>query len=183
MGTIYLIRHGEAGASWNQDRDPGLSDLGRQQALAVMQQFRDGPVCPIYSSPLRRVRETAGPLATHWGVDVITVPAFAEIPTPAGHSLEQRLQWLLALRDQHWDTASAELLTWRENIIAALQQLPDNALVFTHFMVMNTVVGHLMERPEYVCYQPGNGSILTLQKEGGGIKVADLGAESATRVL
>lgn len=183
MATIHLIRHGEAAASWNQDPDPGLSELGRQQALAVMQHFCDGPVCPVYSSPLRRVRETAAPLATYWGVEVVTVPAFAEIPTPAGHSLEQRLQWLLALRDQRWDTASAALLEWRENIISALNQLPEQALVFTHFMVMNTVVGHVMKRHEYVCYQPGNGSILTLQKDEGGIRVADLGAESATRVL
>ena len=28
--NIYLVRHGEAGKSWDEDRDPGLSDRGKE---------------------------------------------------------------------------------------------------------------------------------------------------------
>ena len=30
---IFLIRHGEAAQSWDQSADPGLSELGKEQAL------------------------------------------------------------------------------------------------------------------------------------------------------
>jgi len=30
--SIYLVRHGEAAASWGESSDPGLSELGWQQA-------------------------------------------------------------------------------------------------------------------------------------------------------
>jgi len=29
---IFLVRHGEAAASWGESPDPGLSELGRRQA-------------------------------------------------------------------------------------------------------------------------------------------------------
>jgi broad specificity phosphatase PhoE len=32
MTQIWLVRHGEAAASWEKDPDPGLSALGREQA-------------------------------------------------------------------------------------------------------------------------------------------------------
>ena len=32
---IILIRHGEAASSWDDDSDPGLSNLGKSQAEAV----------------------------------------------------------------------------------------------------------------------------------------------------
>lgn len=183
MSVIYLVRHGEAAASWDRSPDPGLSETGLQQALAVRQRFVDGPPASIYSSPLRRTRETALPLAEAWGVEVTVTPAFTEIPTPPGYSLEQRLQWLLTLRDQTWDNASDTLLGWRTAILQGLDQLPTGAVVFTHFMVMNTVVAQVLGRRDYVCYQPANGAILTLERREGHLEIRDLGAESATRVL
>ena len=34
---IYLIRHGEAEKSWDEDSDPGLSDLGKQQSKEIIE--------------------------------------------------------------------------------------------------------------------------------------------------
>ena len=31
--NIYLIRHGEAGKSWDEDPDPGLSNKGEKQSI------------------------------------------------------------------------------------------------------------------------------------------------------
>lgn len=183
MSVIYLIRHGEAAASWNQDRDPGLSSLGREQALHVKERFASHAGAMLFSSPLLRARETATPLADHWGVDIDIRAEFSEIPAPSGFDLEQRLQWLLALRDQGWNLANAELLDWRSRILAALKELPDQAIVFTHFMVMNMVVGRILGRDDFVCYQPANGSILTLERAEGGFQIVDIGHESTTKVL
>lgn len=183
MSLIHLVRHGEAAASWDRSPDPGLSETGLQQALSVRQQFAHEPAAPVYSSPLRRARETAQPLAEAWGADITVAPAFAEIPTPWGYSLEQRMQWLLALRDQSWETASAALQGWRAGILQGVSQLPAGAVVFTHFMVMNTLVGQATGRQDYVCYQPANGAVLTLEIRNDTITIRALGAESATPVL
>ena len=37
MTVIYLVRHGQAETGWTTQQDPGLSDLGRQQARAAAQ--------------------------------------------------------------------------------------------------------------------------------------------------
>lgn len=183
MTTLYLIRHGQAAAGWDQDPDPGLSDLGWRQAEAVRHQFASLPAAPLFSSPLRRARETAQPLAQCWGAGIDILPAFAEIPAPVGYSLEQRLQWLMELRHQRWSSAYSDLLQWREGIHVGLQSLPAGALVFTHFMVMNVVVGLATSNDQYVCYQPDNGSVLQLQMREGEILILEKGAEATSKVL
>ena len=55
MAHIHLVRHGKAAAGFGSHKDPGLDDLGRQQAEAVaaMLDARHGTQRPIlFSSPL-----------------------------------------------------------------------------------------------------------------------------------
>ena len=33
MPKVYMVRHGRAAANFTSDRDPGLDDLGRSQAV------------------------------------------------------------------------------------------------------------------------------------------------------
>ena len=49
--------------------DPGLDALGHSQAEAVAQKLASLGPLPILSSPLRRTRETAAPLAKLWNVE------------------------------------------------------------------------------------------------------------------
>ena len=37
--NIYLVRHGEAGKSWDEDLDPGLSDKGKEQSRRLVSHF------------------------------------------------------------------------------------------------------------------------------------------------
>ena len=37
MTQIWIVRHGEAAASWEKDPDPGLSALGQEQAERTAQ--------------------------------------------------------------------------------------------------------------------------------------------------
>ena len=70
MTRIHLVRHGRAAAGWDVDRDPGLDALGAQQAAAVAERLAPLGPLEILSSPLRRCRETAGPLAAAWAAEV-----------------------------------------------------------------------------------------------------------------
>ncbi len=70
MGTrrVWLVRHGET--AWNSEGlvqgqlDPELSETGRRQAVRCAHDLAAQPACEaLYSSDLRRARETAAPIA------------------------------------------------------------------------------------------------------------------------
>ena len=63
MPKLYLIRHARPAAGWGEDADPGLDATGQQQAEAAARTLAQTlDRMPIYTSPLRRCRETARPL-------------------------------------------------------------------------------------------------------------------------
>jgi len=70
---LYMIRHGQSHvnlASWNNgNTDEGLTDLGKRQAEAVATWMRaEVPEATVlYSSTMRRARETAAFLETAYG--------------------------------------------------------------------------------------------------------------------
>jgi phosphoserine phosphatase len=80
---LLLLRHGET--AWNRERryqgwkDTPLSAAGLQQAEAVARELKEHPFAAVYSSPLQRARETAAPIASAHGLEVLTDPAFKEL--------------------------------------------------------------------------------------------------------
>ena len=65
---LYFVRHGESEANVrrvisNRESPFGLTPLGRQQAGALANEFRDIPIKTIFSSPILRARQTAEILA------------------------------------------------------------------------------------------------------------------------
>ena len=72
---FVLVRHGQT--AWNQgageERFRGRTDLpldgtGQTQADALTQRLRQEPIAAIYTSPLRRTRQTVTPLASILGL-------------------------------------------------------------------------------------------------------------------
>lgn len=181
--TIYLVRHGEAAASWQQNKDPGLSEKGRAQAKALPDFFAGQRIDRIYSSPLLRAQETAQPLSLRLGLDVKLVEAFREIPTPPDVPLQERLQWLKSCVHRPLAEADPVVISWRASLLEAVGKLPDHSIVFSHFMVLNAVVGSLRGAPELVCYQPDYCSVLMLGYDCGEVCLQRLGREAHSRVL
>src|SRR5215210_7285077 len=85
MTTILLVRHGET--DWNRDNrfqghaDPPLNDRGRGQARELAARLGEEEVDAVFTSPLRRARETAEiigdalvlPVAAHQGLREVDV--------------------------------------------------------------------------------------------------------------
>ena len=65
--TIYLVQHGDKERS---PGDPGLTELGRRQAAVTARWLRETELKALYSSPLRRARETAEPVGAATGLAV-----------------------------------------------------------------------------------------------------------------
>jgi len=81
--TLLLARHGET--DWNRARrwqghaDRPLTDHGRAQAAALGDRLADIALDAVYSSDLRRARETAEAVALPHGLDVIELPELREV--------------------------------------------------------------------------------------------------------
>ena len=179
---IYLVRHGEAAASWAQSADPGLSELGKRQARQaadkLLQQL--SPDVQVLSSPLLRALETAQPLARALDKQIVTNDVFREIPAPV--PLEQRQTWLRQFMRERWDTQVENLHRWRDDLYEQLLGLREPSVVFTHFLVINAVVGRIQEREETLCFWPDNASITHLRLTAGSLGLVTLGDELSTVV-
>jgi broad specificity phosphatase PhoE len=81
--TLLLVRHGET--DWNREkRWQGLADLslnepGREEARMLAEQLEPLPISAIYSSDLRRARETALIVAERKGLAVTPMRELREI--------------------------------------------------------------------------------------------------------
>ncbi|HEU4567396.1 MAG TPA: histidine phosphatase family protein [Marmoricola sp.] len=73
--TVHLLRHGEVhnpqGILYGRSSGFHLSDLGNRMAQRVADRIGDRDIVRIVSSPLERAQETAAPLATRLGLEVV----------------------------------------------------------------------------------------------------------------
>jgi 2,3-bisphosphoglycerate-dependent phosphoglycerate mutase len=84
---VVLIRHGSAQHSTPDQpldliegqSDPDLTELGRDQALAVAERLSSAKTEAIFVTPLRRTQETARPLAERLGVEPVVLPELREV--------------------------------------------------------------------------------------------------------
>jgi Fructose-2,6-bisphosphatase len=190
MPRIYLVRHAKPAAAWGDDPDPGLDALGATQAMAVAQQLAKTTAhAPVYTSPLRRCRETSLPLCELWKADATVLPSVAEIPSPPVDR-EARREWLTVAMKGTWrelheraPAGSINYLDWRQSVVDALCALPHNCVVFTHFIAINVAAAAAQRREEVVCFRPDHASVTVFDASASGLRLLELGREARTGVL
>jgi broad specificity phosphatase PhoE len=179
---IILVRHGEAAASWSTSADPDLSEAGRREAQQAADQIKQtlAPGSVLISSPLARARQTAEPLSQLALLPVKVDTTFREIPAPV--PLPERQAWLRQFMQQHWPQQAPELQDWRAAILDRLMALEKPAVIFTHFLVINAVVGHVQGRSATLCCWPANGSVTRFRRSVNSLELVALGQEMQTTV-
>lgn len=181
---LVLVRHGQAAAGWGADRDPGLDDVGRAQATAAADALSPLGPLPIVASPMRRTIETAAPLAQRWGVDPVVDERVSEITAPTD-DLDERTEWLSRAMGGRWPELGPEYVAWRAAVGEALADIAErhgDAVVVTHFVCINAAVGLATGDDRFRCFVPDNGSRTTLEIDGGGLRLVELGAQRVTQV-
>lgn len=189
MPRLYLIRHGKPVSTWGGgDDDPGLDETGQAQARAArdaLLALPDGErPTRVVSSPLRRCRETAQPLAEALGVPVEIDPQVGEIPTPSALDHAERPDWLRRAFEGAWHEIQGDLDydAWRRGIAASLQARGDTA-VFSHFVAINAVMSHLEGHDRVIDFRPDHASISVLETDGEALTLVAKGREASTGVL
>ena len=181
--TIYLIRHGEANAAWDEDPDPGLSEKGKLQSEELKEELTQdlSSSFDAISSPLLRAQETAKPLKESLGFDLNINDTFAEIPSP-GIPLSERRDWLREIFNAKVKELEEPQLLWRNSIIESLKVFQKDTIIFSHFMVINCVVGWIKNSEEFVYFHPDNCSVTKIRREEDKFEILSMGKEFSTTV-
>jgi len=179
MVKLYLVRHGRAEAGFGESMDPGLDALGREQAAAVAATLAAlGPLA-ILSSPLKRAQQTAEPLARLWDRAPVIEDAVAEIPSPKGMTLEERVAWLRRLMAGSWRDASRDLAEWRERCIATLAATGRDTVIFSHYVAINVAAGAATGDDRVVVFSPDNCSVTVFEADGQTLRLIEKGHEAS----
>ncbi len=179
---LYLVRHGRAAAGWDRDVDPGLDDVGREQAVAAAQQLAPLGPLDVVTSPLRRCQETASALAGGWGVVPVVEPAVAEIPSPTGVPMADRVTWLRHAMTGTWAQLGARYTTFRDGVVARLAACTSDTVVFSHFVAINAVIGAALGDDRLVIHSLDNASVTVLDVRGGVFSMVESGREADTLI-
>jgi|694.fasta_scaffold20289_7 broad specificity phosphatase PhoE len=183
---LHLVRHGRAAAGWNVDRDPVLDELGQQQAVDVAHLLVGLGPLPVYSSPLRRCQETSGPLSALWKTTPTIEPRVAEIPSPVGVALEERVEWLRGAMAGTWTQlgiSDGDIYTqYRRDLLDTLFALSHDAVIFSHFIAINVVIGEALSDDRLVVKSLDNCSVTTVVVHDGKFTIEEMGREADTLI-
>ena len=129
---FYYLRHGEtesnAALLVAGSLDVDLTPLGRKQAEAAAAALADAPITAIYSSPLRRARDTAEPIAQRLKLPVTVIPDIAE-RTWGTLEGEPRVTRVRGVTPEGAESAEA----FRKRVLAGLAQIHgDVPLIVAH---------------------------------------------------
>jgi 2,3-bisphosphoglycerate-dependent phosphoglycerate mutase len=159
--------------------DPGLADRGREQAARVTAALLHDHVDAVYSSPSRRARETAAPLAAALDLAVDLEDGLAEFDSgdPSYVPIEQ----LKAEDDPRWHAvARGELYSphvdpaeFRARVVAAVDTIAarhpgGRAVLFTHAGACNAYLGDVLGQQRSIWYAPAYCSLqrVALARDG-----------------
>lgn len=157
--TLLLLRHGEsegnAEGRIQGSSDEGLTDLGRRQAEAAGRRLARAGAAALYSSDLRRARDTAAVVAAHTGHEAVAeIPALREY----GFGEAEGMRWEAArdrygLDGRNWGSGripgEERMAAFRDRVHAAIEELAlrhasDVAVAVTHGGVVGAIVSRLL---------------------------------------
>ena len=188
MVKIYLVRHGEAAEGWTS-QDPPLSELGKSQAQSlvtfVSSTIGENSINNIdfISSPLNRCKETASLALEKMYSEIVINNNFRELPSPT-LDLEKRVNWLRRvlpltwselLKDKETKDSGVNFIQWKKNIMNNIYSINKNTIIFTHFVVINSIIGEILKSDKIVNFQPSNCSITEIRKINDRLKLVKLG--------
>ena len=154
---LLLIRHGLPVRVENEDgtpADPPLAPVGAMQARALAEWLEGEHVDRIYSSPLRRARETAAPFAELRGLPVDLEPGIAEFDgdspfyVPLEELKEQDYERWKAFVDGGYGT-ELDFASFHELVVKSVERIIEanrgrRVAVFCHGGVINCWAAHVL---------------------------------------
>ena len=176
---LLLVRHAQPvrvdGGRVEGTADPGLSAAGRVQAERLATWLAADTPDAVLTSPLRRARETAAPLAAALGCSAEAVDGLAEYDAAAGEYIP--IEELRAAKDERWyatiegrwaDVGGVDPHEFQARVVPAVEALiarhPGRRVaVFTHGGVLNVYLAHVLGLDAALWYHPEYTSVTRVQ--------------------
>ncbi len=157
---MLLIRHGLPVLTINRDgtpADPPLSEIGHRQAQLLSDWLEEERIDRIYSSPLRRARETAAPLARRTGLEIELETRISEFDADSEEYIP--MEELKRTDPERWRAfvaggyaSQVDFEAFVDTVNSGLQSLIDDnpgrrVAVFCHGGVINSWATHVLGIP------------------------------------
>jgi len=151
--------------------DPPLAPVGRTQAEALADWLAAEQVDAIWSSPMRRARETAAPVAERLGLEVHVDERLAEYDRHATSYVP--IEELKAAGDPRWNELPERPEEFQAHVVAAIEDVVaahpgQRVAVVCHGGVVNAYVAHVLGLAEPIFFLPGYTSISRVLAAGSG---------------
>lgn len=147
--------------------DPGLDPVGRSQAEHVARALRHVGAIRLVTSPMRRARETAQPIAEALGLSIQVVDEVAEVFDRA-MTISERRRMLAPFLSGRWSQQPDRLREWRDRLLAKLNEFGDErTIVVSHLVAIAAAIGASTEDDRITPCALANASITTVEVRGG----------------
>jgi 2,3-bisphosphoglycerate-dependent phosphoglycerate mutase len=169
---LLVIRHALPVRTANEDgspADPPLSETGRQQAARLAAWLKDERIDALYSSPMRRARETVQPLADARGLAVALEPGLVELDHRANAYVpmeelkaENREAWLVLVQGGLY--ANIDIDAFRRGVVETFERIvaanpKRRVAVVCHSGVINAWAAHVLGIARPIFFDPNYTSI------------------------
>jgi len=182
MPRIYLVRHGRAAAGWDADPDPGLDAHGVRQAELMADRVAPlGPMA-LVTSPLARCQQTAAVLAERWSSVAQVEPTVAEIPSPEGVPMGERVDWLRRAMAGTWSQLGSRYTAFRDEIGEYLRAIDVDTVIASHFVAINAAIGIATSNDALVIRSLDNCSVSVFDVADGTLRLVESGDEADTLI-
>lgn len=174
---LLLIRHAlpiriDEG-SVDGPADPHLAELGVRQAEALADWLADERVHAIWSSPMRRARETAAPLSARLGLPVQVDEDLAEYDREALSYIP--IEELKAANDPRWNQLPERPEEFQADVVAAIEGIVaahpgQRVAVVCHGGVINAYAGHVLGIDDPLFFLPAYTSVSRILAASTGVR-------------
>ena len=164
---LILVRHAEPVRIVDADgpADPPLAERGLKQAEALATYLGDEAIGAVWSSPMVRARQTAAPLATALGVEVVVDSELAEFDREATSYIP--IEELKAAKDERWlamvegtfDDNGVDPAAFKAGVVKAVDHIisgnPGGSVaVVCHGGVINAYLAHILGIDRPLWFEP-----------------------------
>ena len=165
---IIFVRHGEAESSFGAHPDPALSKNGVEQSLKLIDhdQLQSLEDFIFISSPKLRAIETAKPIANKFNKEIKIDETFIEIPTE-DIEMNRKQEWLKQIIRKEKNQLPNNIKLWEKNIFQKIKSFHKSTIIFSHFMVINSILSTLSNNKNLLYFYPDYTSVTKIIKLNG----------------
>ncbi|HEY5014476.1 MAG TPA: histidine phosphatase family protein [Acidimicrobiia bacterium] len=183
---LVLVRHAEpvrtVAGTVDGPADPGLTPLGFEQAQRLAEWLAYERIDAVLSSPMRRARETAEPLAALVGLEVEIVDGLVEYDAASDDYIPMdELQasgdprWI-AMVEGRWEEFGADPAhVFKARVAQAVEEIIDRhagrrVVAVCHGGVVNCALASILDIDRYLWFEPGYTSISRVAASRSGVR-------------